>query len=106
MTTAVRGGTVVDGTGAPPVRADVLMDGDRVRAVGPDAGVGADTVIDADRHARHARLRRPAHPLRRPAVLGPQRQPVAAPRRDHRARGQLRFLAGAHGPEHVDYMAA
>ena len=47
MTTAVRGGTVVDGTGAPPVRADVVVDGDRVRTIGPDAGVGADTVIDA-----------------------------------------------------------
>jgi N-acyl-D-aspartate/D-glutamate deacylase len=47
MTTAVRGGTVVDGTGAPPVRADVLIEGGRVHAVGPDAGAGADTVIDA-----------------------------------------------------------
>jgi N-acyl-D-aspartate/D-glutamate deacylase len=47
MTTAVRGGTVVDGTGAPPVRADVVTDGDRVCAVGPGAGAGADTVIDA-----------------------------------------------------------
>ncbi len=49
MTLALRGGTVVDGTGAPPVRADVLIDGERVTAVGPDAGRGSDasTVIDA-----------------------------------------------------------
>ena len=51
MTVAIRGGTVVDGTGAAPVRADVLVVGDRVRAVGPDAAAGAagdaDTVIDA-----------------------------------------------------------
>ncbi len=47
MTVAVRGGTVVDGTGAPPVRADVVVEGERVCAIGPDAGVGADTVIDA-----------------------------------------------------------
>ena len=48
MTVAIRGGTVVDGTGAAPVRADVLVVGDRVRAIGPDVAAGeADTVIDA-----------------------------------------------------------
>ena len=47
MTVALRGGTVVDGTGAAPVRADVLLDGDRVRAIGPHAGQGADSTIDA-----------------------------------------------------------
>jgi N-acyl-D-aspartate/D-glutamate deacylase len=51
MTLAIRGGTVVDGTGAPPVRADVVVEGERVVALGPDAagGVGAegDVVLDA-----------------------------------------------------------
>jgi N-acyl-D-aspartate/D-glutamate deacylase len=47
VTVALRGGTVVDGTGAAPVRADVLLDGDRVRAIGPHVGQGADTTIDA-----------------------------------------------------------
>ena len=47
MTVAVRGGTVVDGTGAPPVRADVVIDGERVVGIGAGAGAGADTVIDA-----------------------------------------------------------
>jgi N-acyl-D-aspartate/D-glutamate deacylase len=51
MTTAIRGGTVVDGTGAPAVQADVLIGGDRVVAVAGGAGNGtapeADTVIDA-----------------------------------------------------------
>jgi N-acyl-D-aspartate/D-glutamate deacylase len=48
MTVTIRGGTVVDGTGAEPVRADVVVVGDRVIAVGPDVGeAGADTVIDA-----------------------------------------------------------
>ena len=32
MTLAIRGGTVVDGTGSPPVRADVLVEGERVHA--------------------------------------------------------------------------
>ena len=50
MTLAIRGGTVVDGTGAPPVRADVVIEGERVAAIGPDAGRGAGddaTVMDA-----------------------------------------------------------
>jgi N-acyl-D-aspartate/D-glutamate deacylase len=48
MTVIIRGGTVVDGTGAEPVRADVVVVGDRVVAVGPDVGdAGADTIIDA-----------------------------------------------------------
>ena len=44
----IRGGTVVDGTGAPPVRADVAVDGDRVTAVGSVDATGADRVIEAD----------------------------------------------------------
>jgi N-acyl-D-aspartate/D-glutamate deacylase len=47
VTVALRGGTVVDGTGAAAVQGDVLLDGDRVEAIGPGAGAGADTVIDA-----------------------------------------------------------
>jgi N-acyl-D-aspartate/D-glutamate deacylase len=36
----IRGGTVVDGTGAPPVQADVAIDGERITEIGavPDAG--------------------------------------------------------------------
>ena len=42
------GGTVVDGTGAPAVRADVLVDDGAASAVGPDAAApDVDTVIDA-----------------------------------------------------------
>jgi N-acyl-D-aspartate/D-glutamate deacylase len=48
VTLAIRGGTVVDGTGAAAQRADVVIDGDRVTAIGPDAGSGADETIDAD----------------------------------------------------------
>lgn len=44
----ITGGTVVDGTGAEPRRADVAVDGDRITAVGEvDAG-GAGRVIDAE----------------------------------------------------------
>jgi N-acyl-D-aspartate/D-glutamate deacylase len=49
MTVAIRGGTVIDGTGAPGLRADVSIDGERITAVGaPGNGPVPDTVIDAD----------------------------------------------------------
>lgn len=44
----IRNGTVYDGTGARPVRADVAVRGDRVVAVGQFPGAAARTVIDAD----------------------------------------------------------
>ncbi|MFN8052843.1 MAG: amidohydrolase family protein [Acidimicrobiales bacterium] len=44
----ITGGTVVDGTGSPPVRADVAVDGDRIVAVGAVDASGAGTVIDAE----------------------------------------------------------
>jgi len=43
----IRGGTVVDGTGAPAVTADVAVDGGRITEVGPDLGKGARE-LDAD----------------------------------------------------------
>jgi N-acyl-D-amino-acid deacylase len=36
----IRGGTVVDGTGAPARQADIAVDGDRVTGVGSDIGAG------------------------------------------------------------------
>jgi N-acyl-D-amino-acid deacylase len=43
----IRGGTVYDGTGKAPRRADVGLRGDRVVAVGDLAGATAKTVVDA-----------------------------------------------------------
>ncbi|MBF8189409.1 amidohydrolase family protein [Nonomuraea sp. K274] len=43
----ISGGRVLDGTGAPPYRADVAIGGDRIAAVGRLDGAGAATVIDA-----------------------------------------------------------
>ena len=43
----IRGGTVYDGTGAPPRRADVGIRGDRIAAVGDLAGAAGGTVVDA-----------------------------------------------------------
>lgn len=36
----IRGGDVVDGTGAPPRRADVAIDGDRITEIGPKQAAG------------------------------------------------------------------
>ena len=47
------------------------------------------------RPGRRARVHRRAHPLRRPARLGPDRLAVVVARRDHGARRQLRLHAGA-----------
>jgi N-acyl-D-aspartate/D-glutamate deacylase len=48
-TILIRGGTVVDGTGAPGVRADVRIADGRVAEVGPDLPTeGVDRVLDAD----------------------------------------------------------
>ena len=85
----VRGGTVVDGTGAPARTADVAIDDGQITAVGRVDGRGAA----GDRRRRrpgHPRLGRHPHPLRRPGHLGPRGQPVVVARRHHRRHGQLR----------------
>ena len=40
----IRGGVVVDGTGAPGFRADVAIRGDRIAAIGQDLGAARDTI--------------------------------------------------------------
>jgi N-acyl-D-amino-acid deacylase len=43
----IRGGTVYDGTGRPPVKADVGIKGDRIAAVGNLSRATAATIVDA-----------------------------------------------------------
>ncbi|MEQ8692928.1 MAG: amidohydrolase family protein [Pseudomonadales bacterium] len=43
----ISGGTVVDGTGAEPLRADVAIDGDKITRIGDLSGVSAARTIDA-----------------------------------------------------------
>ena len=40
----IRGGTVVDGSGAPARTADVAIDGGLIVAIGDDVGAGRDTL--------------------------------------------------------------
>jgi N-acyl-D-amino-acid deacylase len=42
------GGSVVDGTGAPAVHADIAIDGDRITEIGTVDRTGAKRIIDAD----------------------------------------------------------
>lgn len=44
----IRGGTVIDGTGAPGVTADVALDGDRIAEIGP--GLDGRRELDASGH--------------------------------------------------------
>ena len=44
----IRGGTVVDGTGAPATTADVVVDGSRISGVGSHHGEAARRTVDAD----------------------------------------------------------
>ena len=42
----IRGGIVYDGTGRPPVKADVGIRGDRIAAVGNLSRANAPTIVD------------------------------------------------------------
>ena len=43
----IRGGTVYDGSGRPPVKTDVGIKGDRIAAIGNLSRASATTVVDA-----------------------------------------------------------
>ena len=86
----IKGGTVVDGTGAPGTRADVAISDGKVTAIGPD--LDGERMLDAGGHVVAPGLHRHPHALRRAGVLGPGAHAVVLPRRHHRRRGQLRVL--------------
>jgi N-acyl-D-aspartate/D-glutamate deacylase len=58
----IRGGTIVDGTGAAPFTGDIAVDSGKIAAVGGKAGSGR-RVIDADGLLVTPGLGRRAHPL-------------------------------------------
>ena len=92
MKLALRGAIVVDGTGSPWIRADVLVDGRRHHRGRRHRRKGAaDEDGRPDRARAGARIHRPAHALRRPGALGPRPHPVVLARRHDRRHGQLRL---------------
>ena len=84
----IRGGLVVDGTGAEPFEADVAIDGKRIVAIGQLTG-SAREAIDA-----RGKLVTPGfvdvHTLRRPGHMGAATRAVFESWRDHCGDGQLR----------------
>ena len=66
----IRGGIVVDGTGRGRYRADIGINDGLIAEIGRIPDHEADEVLDAERHDRGAGVHRPAHALRRAAVLG------------------------------------
>ena len=87
----IRGGTVIDGTGAPGRARRRRHPG---RAASPRSarcsGAAART-LDAGGLRRRARLRRHPHALRRAGLLGPDAHDLALARRDDGRDGQLRL---------------
>ena len=86
----IRGGTVVDGTGAPARTADVTVDRGHISGVGSFAGETGLPDGRRRRAAGHAGLGRHPHPLRRPGHLGRGARPEQLARCHHRGHRQLR----------------
>ena len=86
----IRGGTVIDGSGAAGRVADVAVVGRADRGHRAEARRCRRT--GRFRMRRGPRLHRHPHPLRRPGLLGSGAEAVVVPRGDHRGGRQLWFL--------------
>ncbi len=92
----IRGATVIDGTGAPGIRASVAVDRGRIASILTNGGRPRG---GSDPRCRRPRARpglhRHALARRFHAAVLPGRDQLAGPGRDHRGPRQLRLLAGA-----------
>ena len=89
----IRGGWIVDGSGAPPFRGDVAIEGGRIVEVGDLDGGRRGARDRRRRHGRLPGLRRPAQPQRLHAAREPDRREHDPPGRHDRGRRQLRLDA-------------
>ena len=106
----IKGGTVIDGLQTPRYKADVGIAGRPGRADRPRRRLRRPRGGRRLGQGRRAGLRRPAHPLRQPGVLGPVVHHVGLARRDQRRDRQLRLRlrplqAGGPRPGHADPVA-
>ena len=85
----IRDGTVIDGTGAAPINADIGIIGKRIAEVGKIAASGAEE-IDARGKTGDAWLRRYPHALRRAGGVGQPPRAVLLAWRHHCGVRQLR----------------
>ena len=100
----IRGGTLIDGTGAPgrPRRRGGGRRAHRGRGGGPAGGPGARRLGPG----RGPRVHRHPHPLRRPGVLGPVAHAVVVPRRhDAWSPGTAASPSPPSGPSDVALLA-
>ena len=97
LSIVIRGGTVVDGTGAPG-RVGRRRGRATARSGRSAPNLRGDRELDAVGLRRRAGLHRHPHALRRPGVLGPGPAAVVVPGRHHGGRRQLRLHHRAHPP--------
>ena len=86
----IKGGTVIDGLRTPRYRADIAIKDGRIVQIGSVAATDGAEVVDASGKIVAPGLRRSAHALRQPGLLGSVVHDVGLARRHERRHRQLR----------------
>ena len=100
--TIIRDGLIVDGTRMPRFSGDIGIKDGKIAKIGQLAAGDAKRVIEAVGRRCRARLHRPSHPLRRPAVLGSLLLDFQLAWRHFRRNWQLRLRFCPLHPEDRD----